>query len=99
MIPLSQATITTIIILSMIGTWNAYIWPSFVNQFNIYELHLLVSNGLMVGLPGASETTGPNSILNLQLAASYYGHRALANHLLLVQEVHLEGVSSSGIKG
>ncbi|HEY8395702.1 MAG TPA: carbohydrate ABC transporter permease [Bacilli bacterium] len=98
MIPLSQATITTIIILSMIGTWNAYIWPSFVTNANNTE-QLLVSNGLMVGLRGASETTGPNSILNLQLAASTMVTVPLLIIFFSFKKYILRGVSRSGIKG
>lgn len=98
MIPLSQATITTIIILSMIGTWNAYIWPSFVTN-SIYTNHLLVSNGLMVGLRGASETTGQNSILNLQLAASTMVTVPLLIIFFSFKKYILRGVSRSGIKG
>jgi multiple sugar transport system permease protein len=98
MIPLAQATITTIIILSMIGTWNAYIWPSFVTNAN-YTNQLLVSNGLMVGLRGASETTGPNSILNLQLASSTMVTIPLLIVFFSCKKYILRGVSRSGIKG
>lgn len=98
MIPLAQATITTIIILSMIGTWNAYIWPSFVTNA-INKHHLLVSNGLMVGLRGASETTGPNSVLNLQLAASTMVTVPLLIVFFSFKKYILRGVSRSGIKG
>lgn len=98
MIPLSQATITTIIILSMIGTWNAYIWPSFVTN-SIYTEQLLVSNGLMAGLRGASETTGENSVLNLQLAASTMVTVPLLIIFFSFKKYILRGVSRSGIKG
>jgi multiple sugar transport system permease protein len=98
MIPLGQATITTIIILSMIGTWNAYIWPRFVTNAE-YTNQLLVSNGLMVGLQGASETTGPNSVLNLQMAASTMVTIPLLITFFLLKKYILRGVSRSGIKG
>ncbi|MDD3999399.1 MAG: carbohydrate ABC transporter permease [Bacilli bacterium] len=98
MIPIAQATITTIIILSMIGTWNAYVWPNFVTNAN-YTNQLLVSNGLMVGLRGASETTGPNSVLNLQLAASTMVTVPLLIVFFTCKKYILRGVSRSGIKG
>jgi multiple sugar transport system permease protein len=98
MIPIAQSTITTIIILSMIGTWNAYIWPNFVTNAN-YTEQLLISNGLMVGLRGASETTGPNSILNLQMAASTLVTIPLLIVFFSFKKHILRGVSRSGIKG
>ena len=45
-----------------------YMYTTFVTDPN-HRNQLLVSNGLMVGLAGAVETRGPNSILNLQMAA------------------------------
>lgn len=98
MIPLAQATITTIIILSMIGTWNAYVWPTFVTDPN-HRNQLLVSNGLMVGLAGAVETRGPNSILNLQMAASTLVTIPLLTAFFIFKKYIMRGVSRSGIKG
>lgn len=98
MIPLAQATITTIIILSMIGSWNAYVWPNFVTDPN-YRNQLLVSNGLMVGLQGAVESRGPNSILNLQMAASTLVTVPLLIVFFVFKKYIMRGVSRSGIKG
>jgi len=98
MIPMAQATITTITILSMIGTWNAYVWPSFVTNAQ-NRSHLLVSNGLIVGLSGAVESTGPNSILNLQMAASALVTVPLLIVFFVFKKYIMRGVSRSGIKG
>lgn len=98
MIPMAQATIITIIILSMIGTWNAYVWPNFVTDPQ-YTNQLLVSNGLIVGLAGAVETRGPNSILNLQMAASTMVTIPLLITFFLFKKYIMRGVSRSGIKG
>ncbi|MGD9886536.1 MAG: carbohydrate ABC transporter permease [Bacilli bacterium] len=98
MIPMAKATLTTIIILSMIGTWNAYIWPSFVTNAENRN-HLLVSNGLIVGLAGAVESTGPNSILNLQMAASTLVTVPLLIVFFVFKKHIMRGVSRSGIKG
>lgn len=98
MIPMAQATLTTIIILSMIGTWNAYVWPSFVTDAQ-YTNHLLVSNGLIAGLAGAVESTGPNSILNLQMAASTLVTVPLLIVFFVFKKYIMRGVSRSGIKG
>lgn len=98
MIPMAQATIITIIILSMIGTWNAYVWPNFVTDPN-YRNQLLVSNGLIVGLAGAVESRGPNSILNLQMAASTMVTVPLLIVFFVFKKYIMRGVSRSGIKG
>lgn len=98
MIPMARATITTIVILSMIGTWDAYIWPSFVTNAE-NRSHLLVSNGLIVGLAGAVESTGPNSILNMQMAASTLVTIPLLIVFFIFKKYIMRGVSRSGIKG
>lgn len=98
MIPLAQATIITIIILSMIGTWNAYVWPSFVTDAKNTH-HLLVSNGLIAGLSGAVESSGPDSILNLQMAASTLVTVPLLIVFFTFKKYIMRGVSRSGIKG
>jgi len=98
MVPLAQSTIITIIILSMIGSWNAYVWPKFVTDAN-YPNFFLVSNGLINGLSGAVETSGPNSILNLQMAASTLVTIPLLITFFLFKKYILRGVSRSGIKG
>jgi multiple sugar transport system permease protein len=98
MIPMAQAAITTMIILSMIGTWNAYVWPSFVTDAN-FTNQLLISNGLIEGLKGAVETTGPNSILNLQMAASTLVTVPLLLVFFTFKKYIMRGVSRSGIKG
>lgn len=98
MIPMAQATIITIIILSMIGTWNAYIWPNFVTHPK-YTNQFLVSNGLIAGLAGAVETRGPNSILNLQMAGSTMVTVPLLIVFFVFKKYIMRGVSRSGIKG
>jgi len=98
MIPIASATIITIIILSMIGTWNAYVWPNFVTDASHKE-QLLVSNGLMVGLSGEMDATGPDSVLNLQMAASSMVTMPLLIVFFAFKKHILRGVSRSGIKG
>lgn len=98
MIPMAQSTIVTIIILSMIGAWNAYVWPNFVTN-PLYREQLLVSNGLMVGLAGAVETAGPNSLLNIQMAASTMVTIPLLITFFIFKKYIMRGVSRSGIKG
>lgn len=96
MIPIAKATIITIIILSMIGTWNAYVWPSLVtNDKGMY----LVSNGLLEMFKGKVEQSGPDSILNVQMAGSTMITVPLLIVFILLRKYIMSGVSRSGIKG
>lgn len=96
MIPIAKSTILTIIILSMIGTWNAYVWPNLVtNNPDLF----LVSNGLIETFKSASELDGPNSIWNLQMAGSTLVTMPLLVVFLVLKKYILRGVSRSGIKG
>ncbi|HKM29209.1 MAG TPA: carbohydrate ABC transporter permease [Bacilli bacterium] len=96
MIPVAKATIITIIILSMIGTWNAFVWPSLVtNQKDMY----LVSNGLLEMFKGKVEQSGPDSILNVQMAGSTMITVPLLIVFIALRKYIMSGVSRSGIKG
>ena len=102
MIPIASATITTIIILSMIGVWNAFVWPSLVTDATnstLRNYHLLVSNGLMEGLKNAIDSSGEKSILNLQMAGSTMVTVPLLIVFFLCKKYIMRGVSRSGIKG
>jgi len=102
MVPIASATITTIIILSMIGVWNAFVWPSLVtNASNSTpdNYHLLVSNGLFEGLKNAIDSSGERAILNLQMAGSTMVTVPLLIVFFLCKKYIMRGVSRSGIKG
>ncbi|HEY8445320.1 MAG TPA: carbohydrate ABC transporter permease [Bacilli bacterium] len=93
MIPMSRATITTIFILSMMGTWNAYVWPNLVaTEPEMY----LVSNGL---LRIYQDIDGAGEILNYQMAAATMVTVPLLIVFLLLKKYIMRGVSRSGIKG
>lgn len=93
MIPMSRATLTTIFILSMMGTWNAYIWPNLVaTDPSMY----LVSNGL---LQIYQDIDGAGQILNYQMAAATMVTVPLLIVFMLLRKYIMRGVSRSGIKG
>ncbi|HPZ26612.1 MAG: carbohydrate ABC transporter permease [Bacilli bacterium] len=102
MIPIASATITTIIILSMIGVWNAFVWPTLVTNAEnstAANYHLLVSNGLLEGLRNAIDSSGEKSILNLQMAGSTMVTVPLLIVFFVCKKYIMRGVSRSGIKG
>ena len=93
MIPMAKATLTTILILSMMGTWNAYVWPNLVTTGP--ELQL-VSNGLMKAYT-AVDTSQVQS--HFQMAAATLITAPLLIIFLLLKKYIMRGVSRSGIKG
>ncbi|MDD2682491.1 MAG: carbohydrate ABC transporter permease [Bacilli bacterium] len=98
MVPIAKSTIITITILSMIGTWNAYIWPSLVTSSSNSALWL-VSNGLNEVFRSTIELSGPNSVLNQQMAGSALVTLPLLVVFFLLKDYIMKGVSRSGIKG
>ena len=93
MIPMAKSTITSILILSMMGTWNAYVWPTLVaSDSNM----LLVSNGL---LSIYKDTDGNGTIINYQMAAAVLVTVPLIIVFLILRKQIMNGVSRSGIKG
>lgn len=93
MIPMAKSTITSILILSMMGTWNAYVWPNLVASD---KKMLLVSNGLMT-LYAATDETKP--MVAYQMAAAVLVTLPLLVVFLLLRKQIMNGVSRSGIKG
>ncbi len=94
MVPIAKPTIITITILNAMGTWNAFIWPQLVTQFN--ESNRLVSNGLR----GAAYVDEAGRVLyNEQMAAAFVVTLPLLIVFLLLKKYIMRGVSRSGIKG
>jgi multiple sugar transport system permease protein len=94
MVPIAKPTIITITILNAMGTWNAFIWPNLVTQFN--DMHRLVSNGLH----GATYVNDAGrTLFNQQMAAAFFVTLPLLITFLLLKKYIMRGVSRSGIKG
>lgn len=98
MIPIAKSTIITIIILSMIGTWNAYMWPSLVTTQNASDKYL-ISNGIMNYFSGIVSTYGPDRVINQQMAMSTLITIPLLIAFVLLRKYIMSGVGRSGIKG
>ncbi|MFU8785806.1 MAG: carbohydrate ABC transporter permease [Candidatus Izemoplasmataceae bacterium] len=94
MVPIAKPTIITITILNAMGTWNAFIWPNLVTQFN--DSHRLVSNGLR-GATYVNEAG--RTLFNQQMAAAFFVTLPLLITFLLLKKYIMRGVSRSGIKG
>ena len=102
MIPIAMPTIVTILILSLMGAWNAYIWPTLIasgknsvlSQMGIDHSMLLVSNGLMSQF--TSEFTNDTPA---RITGSLFATVPLFIFFLIFRKYIMRGVSRSGIKG
>lgn len=102
MIPIAMPTIVTILILSLMGAWNAYIWPTLIasgensvlSQMGISHSMLLVSNGLMKQF--TSEFTNDTPA---RITGSLFATVPLFVFFLIFRKYIMRGISRSGIKG
>ena len=98
MIPIAMPTIVTIMILSLMGAWNAYIWPQLVasgkNPTFGNDMHL-VSNGLM----SKFQSTEFSSDDPAKVTGSLFATIPLFIFFLIFRKYIMRGVSRSGIKG
>ncbi|MFA5283506.1 MAG: carbohydrate ABC transporter permease [Bacilli bacterium] len=97
MIPIAMPSIVTIIILCLMGAWNAYVWPNMIASGNNPIFHndmKLVSNGLMSLFTGeySSEDT-------IKITASMVITLPLLIFFFIFRKFIMSGVSRSGIKG
>ena len=103
MIPIAMPTIMTIVILSLMGSWNSYIWPTLVANGNWlqgkgvntnYDMRL-VSNGLM-SLFSSDIAKGQDAV---KIAGSMVVTAPLFVFFIIFRKYIMRGVSRSGIKG
>lgn len=92
MIPIAKPSIITITILSMIGSWNAYIWPRTVSQGFTMKL---VTDGIMSLF---SSDVGKN-VDNQIMAAATIVSIPLLLAFIIFRKYIMRGVARSGIKG
>lgn len=92
MIPMSSSTIISILILKIMGSWNAYIWPRLVNKDDMR----LISNWLTNGF--VDEQT---NMVNypMKMAGVVIVSIPLLIMFILFRKYIMRGVSRSGIKG
>ena len=100
MVPIAMPTITTIIILSMMGAWNSYVWPNLVADGNWGETDhsmMLVSNGLRYVF--SINDQGGTDKEAVKIAGSMVISAPLFLVFILFRKYIMRGVSRSGIKG
>lgn len=102
MIPIASPTIITIAILSLMGAWNAYIWPTLIasgkntvlQSMGIDHSMHLVSNGLMSKFTSEFQNDVP-----ARVTGSLFATIPLFIFFLIFRKSIMKGVSRSGIKG
>lgn len=104
MVPIAMPTITTIIILSMMGAWNSYVWPQLVTDNEGWKYSadknnphtmMLVSNGLRSLFAQGDDA----SFDAIKLAGSMVISMPLFVVFICFRKYIMRGVSRSGIKG
>ncbi len=92
MIPIAKPSIITITILSMIGSWNAYIWPRTVSSGKTMKL---ITDGIMSLF---SSDTGASTENQIMAAATMVSLPLLIAFIIFKKYI-MRGVSRAGIKG
>jgi len=101
MVPIAMPTITTIIILTLMGSWNSFVWPNLVAnggwKYNRSYSMQLVSNGLMSLFSNAAD--GNSGGETIKIAGSMVVTAPLFVFFIIFHKYIMRGVSRSGIKG
>ena len=92
MIPISQPTIVTIIILKVIECWNSYVWPRLITDDQNY---FLVSNGIQ----SIRENGFGRENIPAMMAAGVAISVPLVILFLIFHKKIMAGVSRGGTKG
>lgn len=98
MIPIASPTIVSIIILSLMGAWNAYVWPQLIatgKNPTFGNSMLLVSNGLMAKFQSSEFSSDDPA----KITGSMFATVPLFIFFLIFRKYIMRGVSRSGIKG
>ena len=93
MVPLAKPTLTTILILKLMGSWNAYVWPQLIATGNP-DLYLIT-----VGLRETFSTAGDLDAYGAQMAATVIVTVPLLLVFIFCRKYIMRGVSRAGIKG
>ncbi len=89
-LPMSKAPLMTVLLFSIIGSWNAFLWPLLVTTSPTWR-------PLMVGLYTFVSEAGPET--QLLMAGAVITLLPILILYFLTQKQFTEGIASSGIKG
>ncbi len=95
MVPMAKSSIVTIVILKLMGAWNAYIWPDIVAN----EKYKLVTTWLRSSFVDQGDTGSGRLLTNYQMAATVIVTVPLLLLFIFFRKYIMSGVSRSGVKG
>ncbi len=95
MVPMAKSSIVTIIILKLMGAWNAFIWPDIVAN----EKYKLVTTWLRSSFVDQASTGSGRLLTNYQMAATVIVTVPLLLLFIFFRKYIMSGVSRSGVKG
>jgi multiple sugar transport system permease protein len=95
MVPMAKSSIVTIVILRIMGTWNAYIWQDLVAN----EKYKLVTTWLRSSFVDLTNTGSGRVLINYQMAATVIVTVPLLLLFIFFRKYIMSGVSRSGVKG
>jgi multiple sugar transport system permease protein len=94
MVPMAKSSVVTIIILRIMGTWNAYVWQDLVSN----ERYKLITTWLRSSFVD-TETGSGRVLINYQMAATVIVTVPLLLLFIFFRKYIMSGVSRSGVKG
>lgn len=89
-IPLSRPVILTVVLLTFIGSWNAFLWPLIVTNDETWR-------PVMVGLYRFRDEAGNQ--FHLQMAAAFITILPMLILYFMTQKTFTEGITTTGLKG
>jgi multiple sugar transport system permease protein len=95
MVPMAKSSIVTIIILRVMGTWNAYIWQDLVAN----ERFKMITTWLRSSFVDSDATGSGRVLINYQMSATVIVTVPLLLLFFFFRKYIMRGVSRSGIKG
>jgi multiple sugar transport system permease protein len=95
MVPMAKSSIVTIIILRVMGTWNAYIWQDLVAN----ERYKMITTWLRSSFVDSDATGSGRVLINYQMSATVIVTVPLLFLFFFFRKYIMKGVSRSGIKG
>src|SRR5574344_2398392 len=97
MVPLSAPTLITIFILSLIGSWNAYVWPKLVVSNQDYYLVSVALRGATLQLEERPDTFVTQT--SWVMASTVLVTLPLLILFIIFRKYIMRGVGRAGIKG
>jgi ABC-type glycerol-3-phosphate transport system permease component len=89
-LPIARPAIMTVILLTFIGSWNAFLWPILINQTDEWR-------PVVLGLYNFTEESGTQ--YNLLMAASFITIMPMLVLYFITQKSFTEGLATTGLKG